>query len=107
MLFTLITTLLQALYSDWFQINCRMIRKTKHLHKCTSQEYIAEISLCVPLQYKGTINYNSYSIANKMHLFLKLFILVKRSACFGRSFRPSSGAQNCTYGNRRMSNTCC
>jgi len=37
-----------------------------------------------------------------MHLFLKLFILVKRSACFGRSFRPSSGAQNCTYGNRHM-----
>jgi hypothetical protein len=30
-----------------------------------------------------------------MHLRLKLFILVKRSTCFGRSFRPSSGAQNC------------
>ena len=27
--------------------------------------------------------------------YLKLFILVKRSTCFGRSFRPSSGAQNC------------
>jgi len=33
------------------------------------------------------------SITNKMHLFLKLFILVKRSTCSGRSFRPSSGAQ--------------
>jgi hypothetical protein len=32
-----------------------------------------------------------------MHPFLKLFILVKRSTCFGRSFRPSSGAQNCVY----------
>jgi len=32
-----------------------------------------------------------------MHLFLKLFILVISSTCFGRSFRPSSGAQNCTY----------
>jgi len=30
-----------------------------------------------------------------MHLFLKLFILVKRCTCFGRSFRQSSGAQNC------------
>jgi len=49
----------------------------------------------------------SYSTTNKTHLFLKLFILVKRSSCFGRSFRPSSGAQNCTYSNRHMSNTCC
>ena len=43
----------------------------------------------------------------KVHLFLKLFILVKRSTCFGRSFHPLSGAQNCTYGNRHMSNSCC
>jgi len=42
-----------------------------------------------------------------MHLFLTLFILVKRSTCFGRSFRPSSGAQDCTYSNRNMSNSCC
>jgi len=49
----------------------------------------------------------SYSTTNKMHLFLKLFIRVKRSTCFGRSFRPSSRAQNCTYGNRHMSNSCC
>ena len=42
-----------------------------------------------------------------MHLFFKLFILVKRSTCFGRSSHPSWGAQNCTYGNRRMSNSCC
>jgi hypothetical protein len=31
--------------------------------------------------------------------YFKLFILVKRSICFGRSFRPSSGAQNCVYSN--------
>jgi hypothetical protein len=49
----------------------------------------------------------SYSTTNKMHLFPKLFILVKHSACFGRSFRPSSGAQNCTYSNGHMSNSCC
>jgi len=42
-----------------------------------------------------------------MHLFPKLFILVESSTCFGRSFRPSSGAQNCTYSNRYMSNSCC
>jgi len=44
----------------------------------------------------------SYSKTNKMHLFLKLFILVKHSTCSGRSFRPSSGAQNCTYSKRYM-----
>jgi len=49
----------------------------------------------------------SYSTTNKMHLFLKLFILVKRSACFGRSFPSLSVAQNCTYSNRHMSNSCC
>jgi hypothetical protein len=45
----------------------------------------------------------SYSTTNRMHLFLKLFILVKHATCFGRSFRPSSGAQDCTYSNRHMS----
>ena len=29
--------------------------------------------------------------------YLKLFILIKRSTFFGRSFRLSSGAQNCVY----------
>jgi len=42
-----------------------------------------------------------------MHQFLKLFILVKCSTCFRRSFRPSSGAQNGMYDNRHMSNSCC
>jgi hypothetical protein len=39
----------------------------------------------------------SYRTTNKMHLFLKLFVLVKHSTCFRRSFCPSSGAQDCTY----------
>ena len=42
----------------------------------------------------------TYSTTNKVHLFLEPFILVKRSTCFGRFFYPSSGSQNCTYGNR-------
>ena len=29
--------------------------------------------------------------------FHNLFIFVRRSTCFRRFFRPSSGAQNCTY----------
>jgi len=29
--------------------------------------------------------------------FHNLFISIRRSTCFRRFFRPSSGAQNCTY----------
>ena len=47
----------------------------------------------------------SYSTTNKLHLFFKLFFLVKHSTCFGRSFRPSSGAQNSVYSTRYMSNS--
>jgi len=42
--------------------------------------------------------------------YLKLFILVKCPACFGRSFRPSSEAPNCTYSNgicQTAAATCC
>ena len=60
--------------------------------------FIAGASLFIYLFIYLFLNY--YSTTNKIHLFLKLFILVKRSTCFGRSLRPSSGAQNCTYGNR-------
>jgi len=35
--------------------------------------------------------------------FHNLFISVTRSTCFGRVFRPSSGAQNCTYSVRYLS----
>ena len=34
---------------------------------------------------------HSYSTTNKMHLFFKLFFLVKHSTCFGQSFCPSAG----------------
>ena len=36
-----------------------------------------------------------------------LFILEWHCTCFGRSFRPSSGVQDCTYSNMRMSNRYC
>jgi len=36
----------------------------------------------------------------KFHIF---FISVRRSTCFRRFFRPSSGAQNCTYSVRYLS----
>jgi len=46
-----------------------------------------------------------YRKSNKMHQCLNLFYFLKKhSTCFGRSFRPSSGIQDCTYCNRHMSN---
>ena len=36
-----------------------------------------------------------------------LFILERRTTCFGRSFHPSSGVQDCTYSNRHLSNRYC
>jgi len=47
-----------------------------------------------------------YSKTNLMHQCLK-FILERHSTCFGRSFRPSSGVQDCTYSNRHLSNRYC
>jgi len=39
--------------------------------------------------------------------FLNLFISVRHSACFRRDFWPSSGAQNCTYSARHLSDHYC
>jgi len=36
-----------------------------------------------------------------------LFYLEQHSTCFRRSFRPSSGVQDCTYCNRHLSNRYC
>ena len=36
-----------------------------------------------------------------------VFILERQSTCFGRSFRPSSGVQDCTYSNRNLPNRYC
>jgi len=39
--------------------------------------------------------------------FHNLFISVRRCTCFIQFFRPSSGAQNCTYSIRYLSDQCC
>ena len=39
--------------------------------------------------------------------FHNFFISVRRSKCFRRVFRPSSGAQNCTYSVRYLSDQYC
>jgi len=40
-------------------------------------------------------------------MFHNLFISVRRSTCFRRIFRPLSGAQNCTYSVRYLSDRYC
>jgi len=40
-------------------------------------------------------------------MYLIYFIWKWHSTCFGRSFRPSSGVQDCTYSNRHLSNRYC
>ena len=50
------------------------------------------------LTFTGPCIANIFSEYNQQDAtFLSLFISVIRSACFRRFFRPSSGAQNCTY----------
>jgi len=52
-----------------------------------------ETELCLALQTNWEFSeYNQQDAT-----FLNLFISVRRSTCFRRVFRPSSGAQNCTY----------
>jgi hypothetical protein len=41
----------------------------------------------------------SYSTTNKMHLLFQIIYSCKTLYVFRRSFRPSSGAQNCVYSN--------
>jgi len=49
----------------------------------------------------------SPSTTKKMQRFSNLFISVRRSTCFRRFFRPSQGAQNCTYSVRYLSDRYC
>jgi len=89
------------------------VLETILLNNCRMQLGFATSQLSLPLTptiphlVNATLCIISYSTTNKMHLFLKLFVLVKRSTCFRRSFCPSSGAQNCTYSNRHVSDSCC
>jgi len=49
-----------------------------------------------------------YSKTNQMHQCIKFILFWKWDCtCFGRSFRPSSGVQDCRYSNRHLSNRYC
>jgi hypothetical protein len=87
----------------WLYIQCLII-----IDFINGHVNVTSRTCCVHLTFIGScIVIYSYSKTNKMQLFLKLFILVKHSAYFRWSCRPSSGNQDCTYCNRHMSNRCC
>ena len=50
---------------------------------------------------------DSQSTTNKMQNFSNALISVRCCTCFRRVFRPSSGAQNCTYSVRHLSDRYC
>ena len=47
-----------------------------------------------------------YSKANQMHQCFKFILFWNNSTCFGRSFRPPSGIQDCIYSNRHFLSAC-
>jgi len=64
--------------------------------------------MCVLLTFIGPCITNIFSEYNQQDMtFLNLFISVRHSTCFRRVFRPSPGAQNCTYSIRHLSDQFC
>jgi len=49
----------------------------------------------------------SYSKTNKKHLLSQIIYSCETLYKFRTSFRPSSGAQDCVYSDRHLSNSCC
>jgi len=65
--------------------NCELLVKTTQ----TLSVYLTFIGPCIAVIFS---EHNQQVAA-----FHSLFISVRRSTCFRRFFRPSSGAQSCTY----------
>jgi len=60
------------------------------------------------LTFKGPRIANIFSEYNQQDAtFHNVFISVRRSTCFRRVFRPSSGAQKCIYSVRHLSDRYC
>ena len=83
-------------YSGWIRFDCDFFNEgvskdliMKVMCWLKNEKIVEQVQRCITDKQSVL---HSYSTTNKMHLFLKLFILVKRSTCFGRSFCPSSGA---------------
>ena len=65
--------------------------------------------LCIWFAVHRAVHRNTISIVKPTRYtnVSDLFIFGRHSTCCGRSFRPSSGVQDCTHSNRHMSNIYC
>ena len=94
----------------WLQgeVHCSPPSSAKVKNECS---YIATPLHTICLQGLERESFTSLSIVKPTRCTsfsnLFYFILVYHSTCFGQSFHPSSGVQDCTYSNRYMSNRYC
>ena len=80
------------------------ISKTNQMHQCTKF-----ILFGVTLHVFRTV-FPSIIRSSRLYIQKQAFvkqIMLSASTCFGTSFRPSSGVQDCTYSNRHLSNRYC
>jgi hypothetical protein len=83
-------TAVTVLHLVWLHLVCILL--SLHYGTPSSEHNCVIFSVVKPARYTS---------------FSNLFILEQQSTCFVRSFRPSSGVQDCTYTNRYMLNRYC
>ena len=82
---------------------------TFHILLCLIKIFMSILTICnLYLTFTGPCIANIFAQYNQQDAkFHNLFISVRRSACFWWFFRPSSGAQNCTYSVRYLPDRYC
>jgi len=86
-----------------WKIRPARIGETARTHHCSRKTLRKETEL-EPTGADDGLCPNIFSEYNQQDAtFLNLFISIRGSTCFRRFFRPSSGAQNCTYSVRYLS----
>ena len=88
--------------------NCNSVYLNSYILDRQSHLHFQNVIQRVYLTFMGPCIANIFSEYNQQDAnFLSLFISVRHSTCFRRYFRPSSGAQNCIYSVRHLSNHYC
>jgi len=91
--------------SDWSKMSPWCLRPAvlRHLLCCLLIFHLTNLTFIGPCIVILFLWYNQLDAP----MYQIYFILKRRSTCFGRSFRPSSGVQDCIYSNRHLSNRYC
>jgi len=85
-------------------LKVEFVPHSKHRLGCNSKLKLCKEITAVCSEVRAEQLYAPFAEYNQQDAtFLNLFIYVRRSTCFRRFFRPSSGAQNCTYSVRYLS----